>query len=61
MDPIDGLIFVVEFYQRPNKYLELLGRNSGQFLLSGLWVPHILHLLNFFQFHTTNVQVINGF
>ena len=42
------LIFVDEFYQRSRQILGTLNDDCGQFLLSGLWAPHILHMFNFF-------------
>ena len=47
-------IFKDEFYQRSKQLLGNLNKqNSGQFLLSELWAPHILDLFKFcLQFHT---------
>ena len=48
------LIFKDEFYQRSKQLLgNVIEQNSGQFLLSGLWRPHMLDLFKFcLQFHT---------
>ena len=44
------LIFVDEFNQRTKHIFGTLnGRKCGQFLLSVVWAPHILHSLTFFS------------
>ena len=53
------LTSIDEFDQRSKHIFGTLnGRKCGQFLLSVVWAPYILHLFIFFQFHTNQ---LNGF